>query len=295
MDDFKKKLEENRQMFLSRVEVYRQKLHRYCSRMMGSALDGEDVVQEVLAQAYYRLSQLKQDKPIEPWLFTIAHNKCIDFLRRRKDFVHLHEDMESICDEPDTVEMSDEIKKALRVLVIQLPAMERACVILKDVLDYSLTEIAEIVGTNNGAVKSALHRGRGKLKTVSKDNKKVTPPDSLLSLYAERFNQRDWEGLRELIRQDARLQVVGAAELFQRDQITSGYFTNYQKLEIPWQVTVGKVDGKEVLICWRLEEEKWVTRTAIELKIENGQVVHIKDYIHVDYLLNEAEIESLQP
>src|SRR5438445_10935006 len=70
--------------FLETITHLRPSLHRYCSRMTGSVLDGEDVVQESLFQAYRKLDTLDENRPLAPWLFRIAHNRCIDFLRRRE-------------------------------------------------------------------------------------------------------------------------------------------------------------------------------------------------------------------
>src|SRR4030081_4115019 len=69
--------------FLETITQLRPRLHRYCSRMTGSVVDGEDVVQEALFQAYRKLDTFDDDRPLGPWLFRIAHNRCIDFLRRR--------------------------------------------------------------------------------------------------------------------------------------------------------------------------------------------------------------------
>ena len=69
--------------FLETVAQLRPSLHRYCSRMTGSVLDGEDLVQESLFQAYRKLESYDDSRPLGPWLFRIAHNRCIDFLRRR--------------------------------------------------------------------------------------------------------------------------------------------------------------------------------------------------------------------
>jgi len=69
--------------FLETVAQLRPSLHRYCSRMTGSVLDGEDLVQESLFQAYRKLESFDDSRPLSPWLFRIAHNRCIDFLRRR--------------------------------------------------------------------------------------------------------------------------------------------------------------------------------------------------------------------
>src|SRR5215468_6091834 len=69
--------------FLETVSNLRPSLHRYCARMTGSVMDGEDVVQETLFEAYRKLDQFDDGRPLKPWLFRIAHNRCIDFLRRR--------------------------------------------------------------------------------------------------------------------------------------------------------------------------------------------------------------------
>src|SRR5712672_2343236 len=70
--------------FLETITNLRPSLHRYCSRMTGSVLDGEDVVQDALFEAYRKLDQFDDRRPLAPWLFRIAHNRCIDFLRRRR-------------------------------------------------------------------------------------------------------------------------------------------------------------------------------------------------------------------
>src|SRR5436190_4041332 len=84
LDDLKGSLRDARARFAALVESIRPDLHRYCSRMTGSALDGEDIVQETLAAGLYQLGQLSSELPLRPWLFTIAHHKCVDFLRSRK-------------------------------------------------------------------------------------------------------------------------------------------------------------------------------------------------------------------
>src|SRR4051794_36384023 len=79
-----------REQFLAMVSDARPGLHRYCSRLVGSAIDGEDVVQETLAKAFYALSLSPELPPLEPWLLRIAHNTAIDFLRRyERRFVEL--------------------------------------------------------------------------------------------------------------------------------------------------------------------------------------------------------------
>src|SRR4051794_13508762 len=149
--------------FLETITHLRPSLHRYCSRMTGSVLDGEDVVQDALFQAYRKLDTYDDDRPLTPWLFRIAHNRCIDFLRRRG----VQEEAEAAAVRPDYVLPTDPpgpaLGRAVEYLVLTPPPKERACVLLKDVFDYSLEETAELVSSTVGGVKPALNRGRSKL------------------------------------------------------------------------------------------------------------------------------------
>src|SRR5690348_527292 len=70
--------------FLETVVHLRERLHRYCARMTGSVIDAEDVMQEALFEAYRKIETLDDPGALPPWLFRIAHNRCIDFLRSRQ-------------------------------------------------------------------------------------------------------------------------------------------------------------------------------------------------------------------
>lgn len=72
---------EAREQFLAMVASVRPELHRYCARLTGSVIDGEDIVQDTLAKAFYALTQTPEVPPLRPWLFRIAHNAAIDSLR----------------------------------------------------------------------------------------------------------------------------------------------------------------------------------------------------------------------
>src|SRR5438034_4906253 len=169
--------------------------------MTGSVVDGEDVLQEALFQAYRKLDTFDDARPLSPWLFRIAHNRCIDFLRSRE----VRQQAETAALEPDSVPPAHPhgpiLDRAVERLVLALPPKERACVLLKDVLDYSLEEIAELVDSTVGGVKAALSRGRAKLAELPQSGPKRARSDEhgrLLHLYVERFNRQDWDGLREL-------------------------------------------------------------------------------------------------
>jgi RNA polymerase sigma-70 factor (ECF subfamily) len=149
--------------FIETIAQLRPRLHRYCSRMTGSVMDSEDVVQDALFEAYRKLDQYDDSRPPAPGLFRIAHNRCIDFLRRRGVRV----EVETAAIGPDHVMPANPaflgVGRAVEQLVMSLPPKERACVLLKDVFDYTLEEIAELVNSTVGGVKAALSRGRSKL------------------------------------------------------------------------------------------------------------------------------------
>src|ERR1700723_356238 len=89
--------------FLETVSELRSRMHRYCARMTGSAMDGEDVMQEALFEAYRKLDSFDDSRALGPWLFRIAHNRCIDFLRRRD----VRQEAEAVVAQPDSVQPID--------------------------------------------------------------------------------------------------------------------------------------------------------------------------------------------
>ena len=257
--------------------------------MTGSVLDGEDVVQDALFEAYRKLDQYDDSRPLAPWLFRIAHNRCIDFLRRRGVRV----EAETAAMGPDSVMPVDSsvlgVGRAVEQLVISLPPMERACVLLKDIFDYTLEEIAELVSSTVGSVKAALNRGRLKLAASSKpatSRREVSPELSrLLHLYVDRFNKRDWEGLRKLISADARLRV---ADRFVGSLDESPYFGNYERQTVPWQLAVAEVDGELAVVALRQYGDEWRPSSVARLQVTDRHIAHIVDYAHCPWVLSAA-------
>ena len=225
--------------FLETIATLRPSLHHYCARMTGSVMDGEDVVQETLFEAYRKLDKFDESRPLKPWLFRIAHNRCVDFLRRRG----VRDEAEGAVAVPIASEPAEPALgtgKAVEHLVLTLPPKERACVLLKDVFDYSLEEIAELVASTVGGVKAALNRARTKLAESAppaKSARSASPElNQILQLYVDRFNRRDWDGVRQLTSADARLTV---AERFAGKFADAPYFANYERWPWPWKLGGG--------------------------------------------------------
>jgi RNA polymerase sigma-70 factor (ECF subfamily) len=131
-------------------------------------------------------------------------------------------------------------------------------VLLKDVFDYSLEEIANLVDSTVGGVKAALNRGRSKLAPLPQQATQPPAPNldlsRLLRLYVERFNRKDWDGLRELISGDARLRV---ADRFAGALAKAPYFSNDHRWPTPWQLAVGNVDGEPAVIVHLWDGRQW--------------------------------------
>jgi RNA polymerase sigma-70 factor (ECF subfamily) len=278
--------------FLETISSLRPSLHRYCARMTGSVMDGEDVVQEALFEAYRKLDKFDESRPLKPWLFRIAHNRCIDFLRQRgvRD-----EAATAAASVPVVVSPHDPallgIGKAVELLVAVLPPKERASILLKDVFDYSLEEIADLTSSTVGAVKAALNRARTKLAQTSppaKPARHASPElKRIMQLYVDRFNRRDWDGVRELISADARLNVF---DRFAGKVADAPYFANYERWPWPWKLAVGDVDGEPVVVILKRGADAWTPYSTIRFDVIWQRIERIVDYIHCPWVIEAATV-----
>jgi RNA polymerase sigma-70 factor (ECF subfamily) len=277
--------------FLETVVHLRGRLHRYCARMTGSVLDAEDVMQETLFEIYRNIEKLDDPRALRPWLFRTAHNRCIDFLRsrqaRRRAEANLAVDEIVLPVEP----AAQGADRAIERLVIHLPPKERACVLLKDVFDHSLEEIADLVGSTVGGVKAALSRGRAKLAALpSEPVIRLEPRQDpqlarLLQRYVELFNRRDWDGVRALTSEDAQLQV---SDCFKGPLSQSPYFVEYENGKATWKVAIGAVDDEVVLLVLHKGEDGWHPAYPVRIEAADGTIQQISDYYACPWLLKAA-------
>jgi RNA polymerase sigma-70 factor (ECF subfamily) len=288
-------LTEVRGEFEALIKEVRPELHRYVARMIGSAIDGEDVVQEAVLKAYYALDQLKSDVNLRGWLFRIAHNKAIDYLRGRH-LQTMEQLDENLLAEPEDspLEQKELTSIALKVF-LKIAPRQRSCVILKDVLGYSLAEISEMLDATVPEIKAVLHRGRTRLRELGKSVETSVPvldeqEFKLLNRYIERFNARDFEAVRQMLTDETRLDLLNKAKLRGASEIYSNYFHNYQKLR-DWHFKLGIVEDRPAILVFDLNNES-ATRPAyfLLLTIEGNQITAIRDYRYARHVADDAKI-----
>jgi len=272
----------------------RPELHRYCARLTGSVIDGEDVVQDTFARALFALDELQEATPLRAWLFRIAHNRALDLLRSRaiRQAAPI-ETAREIADEttPDPMEalMRREAVETAVSRFVDLPIMQRSVLILKDVLDQSLEEIAAMLDLSINAVKAHLARGRARLKAIKAEplTRPASRPSAEVARYVALFNGRDWEGLRAMLADDVRLvqsthpMRVGAANV--------GMFFGIYSQQPPARLAPAWLEGREVIAVYE-HADAVKPSYLMWLEWRDGQISFIRDYKYVRYVIDEAEL-----
>lgn len=281
--DLPQGLVEAREQFLALVAEVRPELHRYCARLTGSVFDGEDIVQDALARAFYALSLQAEMPALRPWLFRIAHNAALDYLKSHgKKLTEPQVDVSDLGEGEDAPDPA--LVRAALGQFLGLPVAQRSAVILKDVLGHSLEEAAQTMGMSVMAVKAALGRGRAKLReTDEKTAELATPSRAELQRYASLFNARDWDGLRALLSEDCELYLVSRSE--RHGKQVRFYFERYERLNVTLRPV--SLDGTVGLSVHEQDEKH--ASYFILLNFEAGRVVRIRDFRYVPYLAVDAD------
>jgi len=206
------------------LEQYRRELTGYCYRMLGSAFDAEDAVQETMVRAWRSLEQFEGRSALKSWLYRIATNVCFDALAGRErrarpmDLGPAQEPLfENLAELPEVTwitplptpdelaEQRETLRLAFVAALQHLPPKQRAALILCEVLKWQATEAAELLDTSVASINSALQRARATLATADT----TAPADlddetrALLERYVDAFEAYDIDRLTELLHEDA--------------------------------------------------------------------------------------------
>ncbi|MFD7228777.1 sigma-70 family RNA polymerase sigma factor [Streptomyces sp. NPDC059881] len=224
----------------SRLESYRTELTGYCYRMLGSAFEAEDAVQDTMVRAWKSFEKFEGRSSLRSWLYRIATNVCLDMLnagnRRarpmdltaatpvaqaqltaRPEITWLEpvpdgRVLPSVADPADTTVERESIRLAFVAALQHLPPKQRAVLILREVLAWKAAEVAELLGTSVASVNSALQRARATL--ADHDPASSDPADpldeeqqKLLERYVAAFEGYDMKALTALLHEDATMSM----------------------------------------------------------------------------------------
>ncbi|TMC01012.1 MAG: sigma-70 family RNA polymerase sigma factor [Chloroflexi bacterium] len=217
------------------LEPHRAELTAYCYRMLGSPFDAEDAVQDAFVRAWKSRDRFEGRAAMRSWLYRIATNVCLDMLKgkdrrvRAMDLGPAVEPLEKnlnarsdkmwiepipetlVAPERDPADLAVE-KESIRLAFVaalqQLPARQRAVLILREVLRWEASEVAELLDTSVPSVNSALQRARATLAESNRATTDSPPPLSdadraMLDRYVAAFERYDIKALTSLIREDA--------------------------------------------------------------------------------------------
>jgi RNA polymerase sigma-70 factor (ECF subfamily) len=260
--------------FLETYEPLRGELYRYCRHLTRSPWDAEDLVQDTLARAFVTLAQMTV-LPQNPraWLFRIASNLWIDQMRGRRELPA----GTPVVDAGNQAPAARATREAAGTLLVKLSPQERAAVVLKDVFDFSLEEIAEALGSTVGGIKAALHRGRGKLVEDAAAGIETAPVPGALDAFVTAFNAGDLDRLTALLLDTAVVQVVGATTQYgpeaARRTVLTGMLFGVRRLAAN--------DGTTGIDA-RLTAGVLVEPPRVEARLHRGRCVLVHWYKHTD-------------
>jgi RNA polymerase sigma-70 factor (ECF subfamily) len=219
----------------AQLEEHRVELTAYCYRMLGSTFEAEDAVQETFVRAWRGIDRFEGRAALRSWLYRIATNVCFDMLSGRERRARPMDlgpavsadtalgaalpEVTWIQPIPDSrvlptggdpaavAELRESIRLAFVAALQHLPARQRAVLILREVLQWQATEVAELLETSVASVNSALQRARATIAARDATDTKVEPMDddrrALLARYVDAFERYDMDSLTSLLQEDA--------------------------------------------------------------------------------------------
>ena len=275
------------------VDPYRHALEVHCYRMLGSAADTEDLVQETLLRAWRALDRFEPRAQIQTWLYRIATNACLDELARRPrrpepldPFPDLPVDgtWAPTYDPEARYAIREGMELALMRAIQELPGRQRAVLIFRDVLGWTATEVADVLDTSVASITSALQRARATIDQHLPE-KALRPPSpderELLERFVAVFEHDDMDGLVSLLREDAMLRMppqpsmLGGLQIahFFRDTVAHGDLTRIKH-------TATWANGRPaVTINVEGPDGRLIPHGISVLDIEDGQIVGIDAFL----------------
>jgi len=268
--------------------------------MAGTAVDGEDIVQDALMKALAALPNAGVLDNPEGWLFRIAHNTALDFLRRRaRGPMMLNEEALDMIAAPGSSDQDHEIIATSLRTFMRLPTLQRSAVILKDVLGHSLEEVASITGASEAAAKSALQRGRARLREIATEPTDISLPilpDAMrarLIRYVEGFKTGDFDLVRAMLADDVKLDLVATLRKQGKHEVGQ-YYSAYAAAK-RWAYAAGIVDGMAAMIVYDREVSLETPAYFVAIGFDGDRVVSVHDFLYARYAMDGIDLFLFYP
>lgn len=282
--------------FLASFEELRPELYRYCRHLTRSPWDAEDLAQDVLARAFVTLGKLGAAPPNpRAWLFRVASNAWIDQQRRPRG-------------EPGSAPAAAVDPRATReaagTLIARLAPQERAAVVLKDVFDLPIEDIAEVLSTTPNAVKAALHRGRGKLAAEPLVEEERVPTPAALEAFVAAFAQRDLAAVTAVLLDTSIVEVVGASTeygpggkiawgmMFGSEQLAAGVGVAARfvqgALPAPPRREIRVHRGEPIVLAWYAHADGEHVRAIDRVELDGDRITRVRNYFFTPDVLAEV-------
>jgi RNA polymerase sigma-70 factor (ECF subfamily) len=270
--------------FVRDTEPYRRELIAHCYRMLGSAHDAEDVVQETYLRAWRGYQNFENRSSVRTWLYRIATNTCLTALAHSSrrmlpsgvaeptddphtdpvpapDVTWLQVIPDSRVDDPAGVVMSREsLRLALIASLQHLPAQQRAVLLLRDVLAIPAADVATMLDISVTAVKSALQRARARIQDIAPNADEVIEPTEpraleLLDKYMSAFENADTTLLADALRHDAALEMVGSRTWFSGRATCLPYLAGVVGVQGDWRMVPIGANGQPAVAAYRRDDD----------------------------------------
>ena len=280
--------------FLDLTAELRPALHGYCRRLAGNLWDAEDLVQDTLLRAFGHLGVVNHTiRNPRAYLLRTATNVWIDELRRRERAAHTPpmDAGDPTASDPAHA-LSGDVRAAGARLLHLLSPQERAAVVLKEMFDMSLEEIAELLATTTGAVKVALHRGRERLREPwsASAARRPLPSPELIDRWIERYKAKDLQGLAALMLDGGTVENVGEAlqvgrETFERTERNILWHVVHGHPEWPAAIRPDAVrvaraafEGEPILLSFARYGEYEALQVVFRFEEQDGRIARLRTY-----------------
>jgi RNA polymerase sigma-70 factor (ECF subfamily) len=279
--------------FLDMIEPSRPALWRYCYRLTASPWDAEDLVQDTLVRAFGRLAQNWQPAKPRSYLFRIATNAWLD----SRGGILAEPIDES---QPPPMEVAgvplDETVAALDYLSTLLPPRQAVVVVLADVFDFRLDEVAEMLSVSRVAAKALLQRARWTLRRANVDPpaavaaRRTPPPDGFAVKYIDAFNRRDPDGIAALLHEDVCVEMFGVVgDLHGRTFTREDALRQWAADPRPQWAEAGEFAGKPVMFVFIHDAAgKERLHRISRFLVDDGQALRSWEYYMTPELLTVA-------